>query len=46
MRHEYQTTVAMRLLAAGVPLSLLVDLLSPSGPDSEVIAATERMTGA
>jgi hypothetical protein len=32
----------MRLLAAGVPLSLLLDLASPTGPDSERIAATER----
>jgi hypothetical protein len=33
---------AMRLLAAGVPLSLLIDLASSSGPDSETIAAVER----
>jgi len=32
----------MRLLAAGVPLSLLLDLASPEGPDSERIAASER----
>jgi hypothetical protein len=32
----------MRLLAAGVPLSLLLDLASPLGPDSEYIAAAER----
>jgi hypothetical protein len=32
----------MRLLAAGVPLTLLVDLASPSGPDSERIAASEQ----
>ncbi|HET7312667.1 MAG TPA: hypothetical protein VFJ17_15225 [Mycobacteriales bacterium] len=32
----------MRLLAAGVPLSLLLDLASPTGPDSEGIAATEQ----
>jgi hypothetical protein len=32
----------MRLLAAGVPLSLLLDLASPRGPDSERIAAIER----
>jgi hypothetical protein len=31
----------MRLLAAGVPLSLLLDLASPTGPDSTLIAATE-----
>lgn len=35
--------VAMRLLAAGVPLSLLLDLAAPSGPDSERIAAAERV---
>jgi hypothetical protein len=32
----------MRLLAAGIPLSLLLDLMSPFGPDSERIAALER----
>jgi len=32
----------MRLLAAVVPLTLLVDLVCPSGPDSERIAASER----
>jgi hypothetical protein len=37
----------MRLLAAGIPLTLLVDLAYPSGPDSERIAAVERsVTGA
>jgi hypothetical protein len=37
----------MRLLAAGVPLSLLLDLASPTGPDSVGIAATEqRVTAA
>jgi hypothetical protein len=34
--------MAMRLLAAGVPLSLLLDLANPTGPDSETIAAAER----
>ena len=34
--------VAMRLLASGVPLRLLLDLAAPDGPDSEVIAATEE----
>lgn len=34
--------LAMRLLATGVPLSLLLDLVSPGGPDSERIAAIER----
>lgn len=33
---------AMRLLAAGVPLSLLIDLVSPLGPDSRGIIAYER----
>ena len=31
----------MRLLEAGVPLTLLLDLVSPTGPDSEGIAADE-----
>jgi len=34
--------VAMRLLAAGIPLSLLIDLTSPNGPDSTGIIASER----
>jgi hypothetical protein len=33
---------AMRLLAHGVPLSLLLDLVSPNGPDSVFIAQSER----
>jgi len=37
----------MRLLEAGVPLSLLLDLASPTGPDSRWIASTEqRVTAA
>jgi hypothetical protein len=32
----------MRLLAAGIPLSLLLDLASPHGPDSRGIIAHER----
>lgn len=32
----------MRLLAAGVPLSLLLDLAAPNGPDSAGISRTER----
>ena len=37
----------MRLLAAGVPLSLLLDLASPTGPDSQWLAAMEqRVTAA
>jgi hypothetical protein len=35
----------LRLLAAGVPLTLILDLFSPSGPDSEHIAAVERGAG-
>jgi hypothetical protein len=35
----------MRLLAAGVPLSLLLDLASPTGPDSAGIASTENHVG-
>jgi hypothetical protein len=34
--------VPMRLLAAGVPLTLLIDLLSAHGPDSTAINAIER----
>jgi hypothetical protein len=32
----------MRLLEAGIPLSLLIDLCSPLGPDSRGIIAHER----
>jgi hypothetical protein len=32
----------MRLLAAGVPLSLLIDLSAQEGPDSALISANER----
>jgi hypothetical protein len=32
----------MRLLEAGVPLSLLMDLTAPDGPDSAGISACER----
>lgn len=31
----------MELLRAGVPLSLLVDLVAPEGPDSELISLLE-----
>lgn len=31
----------MAALAAGVPLTLLLDLADPSGPDSRTIVATE-----
>ena len=37
-RHD----VAMRLLNAGVPLSLLFDLALPEGPDSEAILIEDR----
>jgi hypothetical protein len=39
---EDDPPIALRLLAAGIPLSLLLDLMSPFGPDSERIAAFER----
>ena len=32
----------MRLLANGIPLTLLLDLMSPHGPDSVRIAESER----
>jgi hypothetical protein len=35
----------MQLLRAGVPLSLLIDLISPDGPDSVSILAGERPDG-
>ena len=34
--------VPMRLMAAGVPLTLLIDLLATYGPDSAAINAIER----
>jgi hypothetical protein len=36
---------AMRLLEAGIPLSLLCDLAASEGPDSTVICARERLGG-
>jgi hypothetical protein len=39
---EGRHNVAMRLLDAGVPLTLLFDLLSPDGPDSLSILEAER----
>lgn len=39
---RYAPSVAMQLLAAGVPLSLLIDLTAKDGPDSAVISAYER----
>jgi len=44
MRWSEHAGHPMRLLAAGVPLTLLVDLVCPSGPDSERIAASEQPT--
>ena len=40
--NDVRQPVALRLLAAGVPLSLLIDLVC--GPDSEAIAASEGVT--
>ena len=37
-----QPALAMRLLAAGVPLSLLMDLADPLGPDSLGVMVNER----
>lgn len=37
------TTHGSALLAAGVPLSLLMDLLDPSGPDSQEILRVESV---
>jgi hypothetical protein len=42
---DQRVSVAMRLLDARVPLSLLFDLLSPDGPDSESILEMERPEG-
>jgi hypothetical protein len=36
-------TAAFALLRSGVPLSLLLDLASPEGPDSREIARSERV---
>ncbi|MBF5081293.1 hypothetical protein [Quadrisphaera sp. INWT6] len=38
-------STVMDLLKRGVPLSLLVDLSLPDGPDSEEILAAERWQG-
>ncbi len=35
----------MQLLAAGIPLTLLLDLAEPSGPDSAGIARAELLRG-
>ena len=42
----WDPTDPMRLLADGIPLTLLLDLLSPMGPDSVLIAETERVSWA
>jgi hypothetical protein len=42
---EQRVNVAMRLLDAHVPLTLLFDLLSPEGPDSAAILENERSEG-
>ena len=39
------TSPVMNLLADGVPLSLLLDLADPAGPDSRAINAVERPPG-
>jgi hypothetical protein len=39
------TSHVLDLLANGVPLSLLVDLADPAGPDSRAINAVERPPG-
>jgi hypothetical protein len=36
-------TLAQRLLAAGVPLSLLIDLTARDGPDSSLISSREHL---
>ena len=39
------TSPVMDLLAEGVPLTLLLDLADPAGPDSAAINAVERPPG-
>ena len=39
---EREKPVAMRLLADGVPLALLVDLAVPPGPDTDAHEDTDR----
>ena len=39
------TSPVMRLLEDGIPLSLLIDLAAPAGPDSASINAVERPPG-
>ena len=40
--HDREEPVAMRLLAEGVPLALLVDLAVPPGPDMDAHEDTDR----
>jgi hypothetical protein len=39
------TSPAKRLLDAGIPLTLLLDLADPDGPDSPAINSVERPPG-
>jgi hypothetical protein len=39
---RFSPSIAMQLLVAGVPLSLLIDLTAHDGPNSAVICALER----
>jgi hypothetical protein len=41
-----ERSVVLHLLAAGVPLSLLCDLMAPEGPDSREICRRERSEAA
>lgn len=41
---EQRPNLALLLLQAGVPLSLLVDLTSQKGPESSLISVQERLT--
>jgi hypothetical protein len=45
MPRQPATCLAMRLLGAGVPLTLLMDLASSDGPDSRSIMAWEGSGG-
>ena len=40
------TSLVMRALQAGIPLTLLIDLRTPGGPDSAEIARHERLLAA
>lgn len=41
---DFRPDLALLLLQAGVPLSLLVDLTSHKGPDSSLISFQERLS--